>query len=72
MAIAGPDSPQYPPDATFCFLCSESFEHGEQVVYWVGAGTAIYLHGRCTASFVLRLARDAWALERTIYDRTRT
>jgi hypothetical protein len=30
--------------------------------------TEIYLHGSCAGSFVLRIARDAWEVERAAGD----
>jgi hypothetical protein len=50
------------PDPT-CLLCSTPLTHDEPTVVWTGI-TNIFLHGGCATSFVLRLARDAWEVER--------
>jgi hypothetical protein len=64
MAIIHPEHDHYPTDPSRCFLCSELFDDGLPVVYWTGADNEIFLHGECAGSFVLRLARDAWEIDR--------
>lgn len=59
---------QYPAASVSCFLCGEPAGDGEPVVYWRGAGADLWLHGGCAGSFVLRLARDAWEIERDAGD----
>lgn len=69
MGVLLPGDPQYPGKSTLCFLCGESVADGEPVVYWHGGGVAhLWLHGGCAGSFVLRLARDAWEIERDAGD----
>jgi hypothetical protein len=48
-------------------LCNEPLIVEEPVVMWRGA-TDLYLHGGCAGTFVLRLARDAWEVERDAND----
>lgn len=53
-----------------CALCSASVlaPANEPVVIWRGGSGRLALHGGCAGSFVLRLARDAWELERDAAD----
>ena len=69
MGVLVPGDPQYPGESTLCFWCAESVADGEPVVYWHGGGGGqLWLHGGCVGSFVLRLARDAWEIERDAGD----
>jgi hypothetical protein len=51
-------------DDLVCFLCGHSIPRQWLAVHWDGATGAITLHRGCATSFVLRLARDCWELER--------
>lgn len=74
MGVAPAGSEFYPSNvgdgAWTCFLCSQRFDasDGEPAVYWVTAGEYIFFHGDCAGSFVLRLARDAWEVQRDAGD----
>jgi hypothetical protein len=52
-----------------CQLClgRVTEPEGEPVVVWNGP-VKMWLHGGCAGSFVLRLARDAWQVERDADD----
>lgn len=67
MAIASRDDDFYPSDKN-CLLCGDDFSDGEPVVFWRGQDQELHLHGGCAGSFVLRLARDAWQVERDAQD----
>ena len=67
MAVALPGDRFYPEAGTDCFLCGKSMDD-EPVAYWNDAGSSLYLHGGCAGTFVLRLARDAWQIERDAAD----
>lgn len=68
MAVIKTDEPSYPDAEQACLLCFGDFTDGEPVVMW-GGPQRLYLHGGCAGSFVLRLARDAWEVERDADDR---
>ena len=74
MGVVFPGDDYYPTNVDdgshTCFLCSEEFDpsDGEPVVYWVTRGAYIFFHGDCAGSFVLRLARDAWEVQRDAND----
>ena len=55
-------------DAANLPVALESVADGEPVVLWSGSGGHLWLHGGCAGSFVLRLARDAWEIERDASD----
>lgn len=67
MAVVTSDDELYPPSGTECLLCLGDFSDGQPAVYWRG-GQDLFLHGGCAGTFVLRLARDAWQLERDADD----
>lgn len=69
VAVVLPGDERYPAESTPCFLCDEAFDDRRPVVFWSGAGGDLFLHGGCAGSFVLRLARDAWEVERDAGDR---
>ncbi len=50
-----------------CMLCSQPLDPDEPVVMWSGPDD-LCLHGGCAGTFVLRLARDAWEVERDAND----
>lgn len=50
-----------------CMLCHEPLTADEPIVFWAGP-TNLTLHGGCAGTFVLRLARDAWEVERDAND----
>jgi hypothetical protein len=52
---------------TQCFLCGEPLQRPPTIV-WVGNTGSIAFHAVCGTSFVLRLARDCWELERDASD----
>jgi hypothetical protein len=56
-----------PKPDSLCMLCEQSFTKEEPVVMWAGP-TDLCLHGGCAGTFVLRLARDAWEVEREAND----
>lgn len=68
MAVLLPDDDFYPKREELCFLCSTLAGDGEPVVMWGGQDLTLYLHGGCAGSFVLRIARDAWQVERDADD----
>jgi hypothetical protein len=69
MAILEPVDDEYPTADARCFLCSEHFNDEGPVVFWRGGGgQRVYWHGDCSASFVLRFARDAWEIQRDADD----
>jgi hypothetical protein len=51
-------------DELICFLCGGPIRKQSMAVYWLGATGGINFHRACATSFVLRLARDCWELER--------
>jgi hypothetical protein len=58
-------SPPWLNQEAVCSLCfSPVADDSEPVVLWHGGNGDLWLHGRCAGSFVLRLARDAWEIER--------
>jgi hypothetical protein len=68
MSIFMPGDDFYPTDPEdVCLLCLQPFTDGEPVVMWASK-TNIYLHGGCSGTFALRLARDAWQVERDAND----
>lgn len=50
-----------------CMLCQEPLTTDEPVIMW-GGPVDLCLHGGCAGTFVLRLARDAWEVERNAND----
>jgi hypothetical protein len=68
VSVIHPNSEQYPDRQARCFLCGDSFADRQPVAFWGGANGNLYLHGGCAGSFVLRLARDAWEIERDAAD----
>ena len=68
MSVVLPNQEFYPEPKKTCFLCSGPAADGEPVVAWFGVSQDLYLHGGCAGSFVLRLARDAWQVERDADD----
>ena len=67
MAVIKHGDQYYPSAERRCALCSTAFDDDEPVVYW-GGPEDFYLHGGCSGSFVLRLARDAWQVEHDAND----
>jgi hypothetical protein len=47
-----------------CFLCYDPVGKHELAIYWHGATGDILFHRGCAASFVFRLARDCWEIDR--------
>lgn len=71
MAVVLADDEFYPTvrdRVASCLLCGKPFEDEEPAVFWEGSEQSLYLHGGCAGSFVLRLARDAWDVERRADD----
>jgi hypothetical protein len=68
MAVIKLDDPFFPDDPDpRCLLCSDPLKDDEPIVFWAGVSN-LYLHGSCAGTFVLRLARDAWEVERDAND----
>lgn len=67
MAICKVGEEWGPEPGELCMLCSEPLIVEEPAVMWRGP-TDLYLHGGCAGTFVLRLARDAWEVERDAND----
>jgi hypothetical protein len=57
-----------PQPGDLCVLCLKPLVADEPIVYWHGGPTKLNLHGGCAGTFVLRLARDAWEVERDAND----
>ena len=65
--ILSTDVHHYPDDTKACLLCTKGFSDQEPIVLWRGSKD-IYVHGGCAGTLVLRLARDAWQVERDADD----
>jgi len=68
VGVVAPGDEQYPSGSEVCFLCGDIVADGGPAVYWRGSGVDLWLHGGCAGSFVLRLGRDAWEVERDAGD----
>ena len=68
VAVLEANHERYPDKDAGCFLCGDSFADRQPVAFWGGATGNLYLHGGCAGSFVLRIARDAWEIERDAAD----
>jgi hypothetical protein len=56
-----------PSKGSICLLCREPLTEDEPVVMWAGPPD-LCLHGGCAGTFALRIARDAWEVERDAND----
>jgi hypothetical protein len=56
-----------PQPGAVCMLCDKPLIADEPIVMWSGPAD-LCLHGSCAGTFVLRLARDAWEVERDAND----